>query len=162
MRPRTPGKGMVRIDPRPGDEVRVGPSMRRVLKREGTKLQIATSLTQYWIQVERWKKWCKEKRGRSGERRILSAVDCLDALASNLQTALAVPFAGKRGTAGVITLYHLDRNAFDQTISAFLSQPAYRSDRPLKPLMKFQNAEESATDHLTGVPNARQLRIQIG
>jgi hypothetical protein len=34
--------------------------MRRVLKREGTKLQIATGLTKYWIVVERWKQWCKE------------------------------------------------------------------------------------------------------
>ena len=51
-----------RIDPQPGDEVRVGPYMRRVLKREGAKLHVATGLPQYWIPVDRWKRWC-EKSG---------------------------------------------------------------------------------------------------
>ena len=49
-----------RIDPQPGDEILVGPYMRRVLKREGAKLQVATDLTQYWILVDRWQKWCEE------------------------------------------------------------------------------------------------------
>jgi hypothetical protein len=48
-----------RIDPQPGDEVRVGPYMRRVLKREGAKLRITTDLTEYWMRVDTWRKWCE-------------------------------------------------------------------------------------------------------
>jgi diguanylate cyclase (GGDEF)-like protein/putative nucleotidyltransferase with HDIG domain len=81
---------------------------------------------------------------------------------NNLQTALAVPFAGKRGTAGVITLYHLDRNAFDQDDLRILESASLQIGPAIENVMKFQNAEESAaTDHLTGIPNARALEIHL-
>jgi diguanylate cyclase (GGDEF)-like protein/putative nucleotidyltransferase with HDIG domain len=81
---------------------------------------------------------------------------------NNLQTALAVPFAGKRGTAGVITLYHLDRNAFDHDDLRILESASLQIGPAIETVMKFQNAEESAaTDHLTGVPNARAFEIHL-
>jgi len=79
-----------------------------------------------------------------------------------LQTALAVPFEGRNGMAGVLTLYHTDRNAFSRDdlrvaqAAGLLLGPAAES------ALKYQEAEESAvTDHLTGIPNARSLAIHL-
>jgi len=81
---------------------------------------------------------------------------------NNLQTALAVPFAGKGGTTGVITLYHLDRNAFSPDDLRILESASLQIGPAIEAAMKFQNAEESAaTDHLTGVPNARAFEIHL-
>jgi hypothetical protein len=52
-----------RIDPQPGDEVRSGPYMRRVLKREGARVRIATDITLFWMHLDTWQKWCEEKSG---------------------------------------------------------------------------------------------------
>jgi diguanylate cyclase (GGDEF)-like protein/putative nucleotidyltransferase with HDIG domain len=81
---------------------------------------------------------------------------------NNLQTALAVPFEGKSGTTGVITLYHLDRNAFSQDDLRILESASLQIGPAIEAALRFQDAKESATtDHLTGVPNARALAIQL-
>jgi hypothetical protein len=49
-----------RIDPQPGDELRGGYYMRRVLKREGAKLLVESGLTHYWMRVDSWQKWCEQ------------------------------------------------------------------------------------------------------
>jgi len=80
----------------------------------------------------------------------------------NLQTALAVPFEGKGGTAGVITLYHMDRNAFSQDDLRILEAASLQIGPAIEAALKFQNVEESAaTDHLTGIPNARALALHL-
>jgi len=80
----------------------------------------------------------------------------------NLQTALAVPFEGKGGTAGVITLYHMDRNAFSQDDLRIIEAASLQIGPAIEAALKFQNVEESAaTDHLTGIPNARALALHL-
>jgi hypothetical protein len=49
-----------RIDPQPGDEISAGGVIRRVLKREGSKVLTATGFFQSWMRVDRWQKWCKQ------------------------------------------------------------------------------------------------------
>jgi len=81
---------------------------------------------------------------------------------TNLQTALAVPFEGKGGTAGVITLYHLDRDAFTQEDLRILESASLQIGPAIEAALRFQDAKESAaTDHLTGVPNARALALHL-
>lgn len=81
---------------------------------------------------------------------------------NNLQTALAVPFEGKGGTAGVITLYHLDRNAFTQDDLRILEAASLQIGPAIEAALKFQDVEETAaTDHLTGIPNARALALHL-
>jgi diguanylate cyclase (GGDEF)-like protein/putative nucleotidyltransferase with HDIG domain len=80
----------------------------------------------------------------------------------NLQTALAVPFEGKGGTTGVITLYHMDRNAFSQDDLRIMESASLQIGLAIEAALKFQNVEESAaTDHLTGIPNARALALHM-
>jgi len=80
----------------------------------------------------------------------------------NLQTALAVPFEGKGGTTGVITLYHMDRNAFSQDDLRIMEAASLQIGPAIEAALKFQNVEETAaTDHLTGIPNARALALHM-
>jgi diguanylate cyclase (GGDEF)-like protein len=81
---------------------------------------------------------------------------------TNLQTALAVPFESRGGTKGVITLYHLDRNAFTRDDLRVLEAASVQIGAAIDGALKFQDAEEWAvTDHLTGIPNARALAIYL-
>ncbi len=81
---------------------------------------------------------------------------------NNLQTALAVPFEGKGGTSGVITLYHLDRNAFTQDDLRILEAASLHIGPAIESALRFQDAKDSAaTDHLTGLPNGRALAIHL-
>lgn len=81
---------------------------------------------------------------------------------NNLQTALAVPFESRGGISGVITLYHLDRNAFGQDDLRMLEAASVQIGPAIESALKFQDAEASAaTDHLTGIPNARALAIHL-
>ena len=49
-----------RTDPQPGDEVRSGTIMRRVVKREGGELLIQSEHTRYWVRIDRWQRWCQQ------------------------------------------------------------------------------------------------------
>ena len=81
---------------------------------------------------------------------------------NNLQTALGVRFESRGGTTGVITLYHLDRNAFSQDDLRILEAASLQIGPAIEAALKFQDVEESAaTDHLTGIPNARALAIHL-
>jgi diguanylate cyclase (GGDEF)-like protein/putative nucleotidyltransferase with HDIG domain len=81
---------------------------------------------------------------------------------SNLQTALAVPFQGKGGTTGVITLYHRNRDAFSQDDLRILESASLQIGPAIEAALRFQDVKDSAaTDHLTGVPNARALALHL-
>ena len=81
---------------------------------------------------------------------------------NNLQSALAVPFEGKGGTAGVITLYHVNRNAFSQDDLRILEAASTQIGPAIETALRFQDVKESATtDHLTGIPNARALALHL-
>jgi diguanylate cyclase (GGDEF)-like protein len=81
---------------------------------------------------------------------------------NNLQSALAVPFEGKGGTTGVITLYHVNRNAFSQDDLRILEAASVQIGPAIETALRFQDVKESATtDHLTGIPNARALALHL-
>jgi hypothetical protein len=48
-----------RIDPQPGDELRIGAVIRRVIEREGKELLIQAEDARYWVRVDRWQRWCQ-------------------------------------------------------------------------------------------------------
>jgi diguanylate cyclase (GGDEF)-like protein len=73
-----------------------------------------------------------------------------------------VPFEGKGGTTGVITLYHLDRNAFSQDDLRILEAASLQIGLAIEAALRFQDAKDSAaTDHLTGLPNGRALAVHL-
>jgi diguanylate cyclase (GGDEF)-like protein/putative nucleotidyltransferase with HDIG domain len=79
-----------------------------------------------------------------------------------LQAALAVPFEGRSGVTGVLTLYHTDRNAFSRDDLRIAQAAALHVGAAIENALRYQEAEESAvTDHLTGIPNARSLAIHL-
>jgi hypothetical protein len=84
-----------RIDPQPGDEVRVGPYMRRVLKREGARLRIATDLAQYWMRVDTWQKWC----GLSGAEAVTVAKQPLGKVAGTKAVAASAKVRSAKAPA---------------------------------------------------------------
>lgn len=51
-----------RSDPQPGDEMRGGCYIRKVVRREGDKVLIEGFNGRYWMRVDRWQEWC-EKSG---------------------------------------------------------------------------------------------------
>src|ERR1700674_4206212 len=59
-----------RINPRPGDEISAGGVIRRVLKREGSKVLTATGLFQSWMRVDRWQNGVNRMALRLRKRRI--------------------------------------------------------------------------------------------
>ncbi len=62
----------------------------------------------------------------------------------------------------MITLYHLDRNAFSQDDLRILEAASLQIGPAIEAALRFQDAKESAaTDHLTGVPNARALALHL-
>jgi diguanylate cyclase (GGDEF)-like protein/putative nucleotidyltransferase with HDIG domain len=79
-----------------------------------------------------------------------------------LQSALAVPFEGRGHLKGVLTLYHLNQDAFTRDDLRIVQAAAAQVGRAIESALKYQFAEESAvTDHLTGVPNARSLAAHL-
>ncbi|HLX44407.1 MAG TPA: HD domain-containing phosphohydrolase [Bryobacteraceae bacterium] len=80
----------------------------------------------------------------------------------NLQAALVVPFEGRDGVTGAITLYHGDRNAFSQNDLRVVQAASSTVGRAVESAVRYQHAEESAvTDHLTGIANARSLALHL-
>jgi hypothetical protein len=47
-----------RIDPQPGDEVRIGGQLRIVIRREGEALWCKDGAISYKTTVQRWREWC--------------------------------------------------------------------------------------------------------
>jgi diguanylate cyclase (GGDEF)-like protein len=80
----------------------------------------------------------------------------------NLQAALIVPFEGRGGVTGAITVYHGDRNAFSQDDLRIVQAASSTVGRAVQSAVLYQHAEESAvTDHLTGIANARSLALHL-
>jgi diguanylate cyclase (GGDEF)-like protein/putative nucleotidyltransferase with HDIG domain len=79
-----------------------------------------------------------------------------------LQAALAVPFEGRGGVTGVLTLYHTERNPFSRDDLRVAQSAGLYVGLAIESALRYQEAEESAvTDHLTGIPNARSLAIHL-
>ncbi|MCU1335876.1 MAG: diguanylate cyclase and metal dependent phosphohydrolase [Bryobacterales bacterium] len=81
---------------------------------------------------------------------------------SLLQSAVAVPLEGSGGIMGVLTLYHMERDAFTKDHLRILMAIHLKIGMSIENALKFQQAESSATtDYLTSLPNARSLFLQL-
>jgi diguanylate cyclase (GGDEF)-like protein/putative nucleotidyltransferase with HDIG domain len=81
---------------------------------------------------------------------------------SNLRSALAVPLENAVGVIGVLTLYHLGRDAFTKDHLRVLLAINPKISLTIENTLKFQQAAISATtDALTSLPNARSLFLHL-
>jgi diguanylate cyclase (GGDEF)-like protein/putative nucleotidyltransferase with HDIG domain len=77
---------------------------------------------------------------------------------SLLRSALAVPLFDGESTVGVLTLYRLNRDAFNEDDLRVLMSINTKIATAVANALRFQQVESSATiDSLTGLPNARGL-----
>jgi diguanylate cyclase (GGDEF)-like protein len=81
---------------------------------------------------------------------------------SNLRSALAVPMKNAMGIAGVLALYHVNRDAFNQDHLRVLLAINPKISLAVENALKYEQAAISATtDALTGLPNARSLFLHL-
>ncbi|HEY1753988.1 MAG TPA: diguanylate cyclase [Bryobacteraceae bacterium] len=81
---------------------------------------------------------------------------------SVLHSAVAVPLEGMTGVVGVLSLYHLDRDAFTKDHLRILLAISPKIGMSIENALRFRQVESSATtDFLTGLPNARSLFLQL-
>lgn len=72
-----------------------------------------------------------------------------------LRSALAVPLEGSQGTAGVMVLYHQDKEGFTRDHLRMLLALGPRIGQAVENALKYRATEERAnTDRLTQLPNA--------
>ncbi len=81
---------------------------------------------------------------------------------SVLRSAVAVPLEGMNGVVGVLSLYHLDRDAFTKDHLRILLAISAKIGISIENALRFRQVESSATtDYLTNLPNARSLFLQL-
>jgi diguanylate cyclase (GGDEF)-like protein/putative nucleotidyltransferase with HDIG domain len=81
---------------------------------------------------------------------------------STLRSALAVPLETANGIAGVLALYHAERDAFHQDHLRVLQAINPKISLAIENALKYEQAAISATtDALTGLPNARSLFLHL-
>jgi diguanylate cyclase (GGDEF)-like protein/putative nucleotidyltransferase with HDIG domain len=81
---------------------------------------------------------------------------------STLKAAVAVPLEGHNGVVGVLTLYHLDRDAFTRDHLRILAGISTKIGLVIDNAVRLSQAETTAvTDFLTNLPNARSLFVQL-
>ncbi len=81
---------------------------------------------------------------------------------SVLRSAVAVPLEGMNGVVGVLSLYHLDRDAFTKDHLRILLAISSKIGMSIENALRFRQVESSATtDYLTSLPNARSLFLQL-
>lgn len=83
-------------------------------------------------------------------------------VSSVLRSAVAVPLEGLTGVIGVLSLYHLDRDAFSKDNLRVLLAISGKIGISIENALRFRQVESSATtDFLTNLPNARSLFLQL-
>lgn len=79
-----------------------------------------------------------------------------------MRSALSVPLEGMSGMVSVLTLYHMEREAFSGDHIRILMQIATKVGHSIENALKYEQAENSAaTDYMTGLPNARSLFLHL-
>ena len=82
--------------------------------------------------------------------------------ATTLQSALSVPLRGRDCVAGVLTLYHRERNFFTKDHLRMLLAGSSKLGVSVENALQYERAQSSAsTDFLTGLPNARSICLHL-
>lgn len=82
--------------------------------------------------------------------------------ATALQSALSVPLRGRDRMAGVLTLYHRQKNAFTKDHLRMLLAASSKLGVSVENALEFQKAQSTAsTDFITGLPNARSICLHL-
>ena len=81
---------------------------------------------------------------------------------TNLQSAVCVPLRGRAGVAGVLTLYHREKNGFTTDHLRLLLAASSKLGLSVENALEFEQAQSTAsTDYLTGLPNARSICLHL-
>src|SRR2546426_1309245 len=81
---------------------------------------------------------------------------------TNLQSAVCVPLRGRNGVAGVLTLYHREKNGFTKDHLRLLLAASSKLGLSVENALQFEQAQSTAsTDYLTGLPNARSICLHL-
>ena len=81
---------------------------------------------------------------------------------TNLQSAVCVPLRGRGGVAGVLTLYHGEKNYFTRDHLRLLLAASSKLGVSVENALQFEQAQSTAsTDYLTGLPNTRSICLHL-
>lgn len=81
---------------------------------------------------------------------------------TQLQSALALPLEASERMVGVLCLYRREKDAFSKDDVRLLLAISSRVALSIENAVKFEQAEtSSATDYLTGLPNARSMFVHL-
>ena len=81
---------------------------------------------------------------------------------TTLQSALGIPLRGREGVAGVLTLYHREKNRFTKDHLRLLLAASSKLGLSVENALQFEQAQSTAsTDYLTGLPNARSICLHL-
>ncbi|MBI1787004.1 MAG: sensor domain-containing diguanylate cyclase, partial [Acidobacteria bacterium] len=81
---------------------------------------------------------------------------------SVLRSALAVPLEGSTRLLGTLVVYSAERDLFTQDHLRILLAISSKLGQSIENSLKYQRAEDnSVTDYLTGLPNARSLFLRL-
>ncbi len=98
----------------------------------------------------------------NGNPSVESSYGANSARFSTLRSALAVPLESVSGLVGVLTLYHVQQDAFSRDHVRILTAIQSKLALSVENALKYQIAENSATtDYLTGLPNVRSLFLHL-
>jgi diguanylate cyclase (GGDEF)-like protein/putative nucleotidyltransferase with HDIG domain len=82
--------------------------------------------------------------------------------ATTLQSALCVPLHGRDKIAGVLTLYHREKNCFTNDHLRMLLAASAKLGVSVENALRYENAQNTAsTDFLTGLPNTRSICLHL-
>jgi diguanylate cyclase (GGDEF)-like protein len=81
---------------------------------------------------------------------------------TTLQSALSVPLRGREGVAGVLTLYHREKNSFTKEHLRMLLAASSKLGLSVENALQYEQAQSTAsTDYLTELPNARSICLHL-
>lgn len=81
---------------------------------------------------------------------------------TSLQSALCVPLRGREGVAGVLTLYHREKNFFTKDHLRMLLAASSKLGVSVENALQYERAQSTAsTDYLTTLPNARSICLHL-
>ncbi len=81
---------------------------------------------------------------------------------TTLQSAVCVPLRGRAGVAGVLTLYHREKNCFTKDHVRLLLAASSKLGLSVENALQFEQAQSTAsTDYLTSLSNTRSICLHL-